>query len=236
MSLCDFVTAPNDWVTRSLLEAGIPRERVLETAYGWSPTRLASAAQIERPTRPPVFAFVGRGIVRKGLNLLLEAWEKAGVDGTLLIAGRIEDLIQHACSKQLARPDVKRFDYTNDVAAVYAAADVFVFPSHEEGGPLVASEAAGCGLASIVSSMGAGRVIRDGAEGFVLDPYDTEAWVQAIRTLAHDKTLRARMGASAAKRAQEFTWQRLGIRFYEDLVAAIGGAPRGGFDSKLELS
>src|SRR5258708_7680955 len=131
MSLCDYITAPNSFVTQSLIDAGIERRQVLETSYGWSPRRLAKAINLTRPVRPPVFAFVGSGIMRKGLNLLLEAWELADIQGELLLAGRIDPEIRALCARQLARPEVRELGFVQDVADVYAAADVFVFPSHE---------------------------------------------------------------------------------------------------------
>lgn len=215
MHQCDYVTAPNDFVKRSLIEAGIEHDRILETSYGWSPDRLSKSVNFIRPERAPVFAFVGSGIVRKGLNLLLKAWGLAGIEGKLLIAGRLDHDIRSVCARELARPDVRELGFVRDVASVYRDADVFVFPSHEEGGPQVTYEAAGCGLPSIVSPMGAGRIVRDGREGCVIDPFDIEAWAWAIRSLAHDRGLRQRLAENASMRAQDFTWQRVGGRLSE---------------------
>src|SRR6267143_482451 len=224
--LCDFVTAPSAFVVQSLIDAGIAADRILQTSYGWSPARLAGAVDLDRPDRPPVFVFVGLGIVRKGLNLLLEAWERADVKGKLLIAGRIDDDIRGICSRQLARPDVQELGFVPDVASVYAAADVFALPTHEEGGPQVTYEAAGCGLPMIASPRAPCRIVRNGQEGYVIDPFNTRAWVEAIRGLAHDVALRRRFGAAAAARAKEFTWQHAGGRLYDHLVKAISQCRR----------
>lgn len=217
MLQCDYVTAPNEFVAKSLLDAGIAPDRILETSYGWSPIRLSKAVNLAWPARTPVFVYVGSGIVRKGLNLLLEAWELADVDGTLLIAGQIDDDIRAACARSLSRSDVRQLGFVQDVASVYAAADVFVFPTHEEGGPQVTYEAAGCGLPCIVSPMGAGRIVRDGREGYVIDPYDIEGWARAIRLLAHDLDCRQRLAENASTRAREFTWDKVGARMYKIL-------------------
>jgi glycosyltransferase involved in cell wall biosynthesis len=218
MALCDFVTAPSQSVARSLVEAGIRPEQILRTSYGWSPERLAGAIGLIRPDRVPVFAYVGLGIVRKGFNLLLEAWEKANIGAKLLIAGNVHDEVRSICARQLARPEVQELGYVRDVASVYAAADVFLLPTHEEGSPQVGYEAAGCGLASVVSPMGAVPIVRHGSEGFILDPYDTDAWAGALRTLAQDRDLCRRFGASAAERAKEYTWQKVGARLYEQFA------------------
>jgi glycosyltransferase involved in cell wall biosynthesis len=227
MRLCDFVTAPNAFVTRSLRMAGIGEPSILETSYGWSPARLRGAVGIERPARRPVFLFVGLGIVRKGLDLLLEHWTRAQIDGELHIAGRIDDDVRSRCAAALSRPDVKQLGYVADMAQAYASSDVFVFPSHEEGGPQVTYEAAGCGLPCLVSPMGAGRIVRHAAEGYVIDPFDGPAWADALRTLAGDALLRRSLGAAAALRAMDFTWERVGARSSELLRTRILAPARG---------
>ena len=47
-------------------------------------------------------------------------------------------------------------------------------------------KACGCGLPVITTPMGAGRIVRDNKEGFVIEPYDAARWISAIRTLAED--------------------------------------------------
>jgi glycosyltransferase involved in cell wall biosynthesis len=212
---CDFVTAPNALVRQSLLDAGLTSDHILETSYGYSARRLASAIGIERPDRRPVFAFVGEGSIRKGLDVLLEAWERAGIEGTLLLAGRIDPEIRGAYEHVFARPDVRPLGYVRDIAAVYAAADVFVFPSHEEGGPQVTYEAAACGLPCIVSPMGSGRVVRHGMEGLVVDSLDVDELSRTLKLLADDRQLRLKLGAQAAERAREFEWSKVSARLYE---------------------
>ena len=218
MMQCDYVTAANALVSQSLRDAGIPESRILETSYGFNPSRLARAIGIERPQRPPVFAFVGLGIVRKGLDVLLEAWERADVNGTLLIAGQVDEDMRVTYAHTLARPDVQELGFVRDIASVYAAADVFVFPTHEEGGPQVIYEAAGCGLASIVSPMGAGRIARAGTECLMIDPLSIDDVAAALTRLTQDETMRRALGAAAAERAREFTWAKVGLRLYDQLV------------------
>lgn len=212
MLQCDFVTAPNGLVAESIRNAGVCQEQILETSYGFNPIRLASAINLERPHRPPVFAFVGLGIVRKGIDVLLEAWEQASVKGKLIIAGQIDEQVRSDYASTLSRPDVCELGYVQDIANVYAAADIFVFPSHEEGGPQVVYEAAACGLAGIVSPMGAGRVVRDRIEGLIVDPLNVHSVAKALVELAENESLRRTLGINAAARAHEYTWSRVAKR------------------------
>ncbi len=211
LALADHVFSPGAPVTRSLLEAGIPSERILRSSYGYDPARLGAPSP--RPTRQePVFLFVGRGIVRKGLPFLLDAWSRAGVRGRLHLSGAIDDEVRRRCAAELARPDVVQLGFNPDVASVYQAADVFIFPSLEEGSPLVSYEAAASGLPGLLSPMGAGDFVRDQREGLVLEPGDTDGWIAAIRRLAADADLRRTLGEAARVRAQDFTWELVGGR------------------------
>ena len=105
---------------------------------------------------------------------------------------------------------------------------MFVFPSLEEGGPLVTYEALAAGLPAIVSPMGAGAVVRHEREGLVVDPHDTDALVAAMQHLIADATLRRIMGHNGIARAQQFTWEQVGQRRSRQLarlVARRSGVP-----------
>jgi glycosyltransferase involved in cell wall biosynthesis len=63
--------------------------------------------------------------------------------------------------------------------------------------------------------MGAGRVVRDGVEGLVIDPLDVDDLARAMTLLADDVELRGKLGRQAAERALEFEWSKVGPRLYE---------------------
>jgi glycosyltransferase involved in cell wall biosynthesis len=60
--------------------------------------------------------------------------------------------------------------------------------------------------------------VRDGIDGIILEPYDTDAWVEGLRKLSNSPDLRAKMGAAARKRALEFTWQQVAARRREQIL------------------
>ncbi|HEX7897794.1 MAG TPA: glycosyltransferase family 4 protein [Planctomycetota bacterium] len=227
--LCDWVFSPSPHVTRSLEDAGIPADRVLPSSYGWDPERLARDGPGLPPTDGLSALFVGRGCFRKGVDLLLRAWAAASVPGRLAIVGRLDEEVGTHCADLLARPDVAQLPYRDIVGPIYRSADVFVFPSLEEGSPLVLYEAMASGLPVLASPMAAGEILRDGVEGIVLDPLDQDAWVAALRRLAKDPDLRRRMGRSARERAADFTWQRVGRRRLAMLQEALTRRGAGSF-------
>lgn len=223
MSLSDFIFAPSDNVAASLLNAGVPEHKVLRSSYGWDPQRFRFEEKAGFEQGGQRFLFVGRASVRKGLPWLLEMWQRAGIKGKLLlyILGSVEPRIAEWYSHHLDRDDVIIRVNTTDMNEAYRQADVFIFPTHEEGSPLVSYEALAWGLPCLVSPMGAGGVIRDGVEGYVMNPYDVELWAENIRKIARDRELRETMGEAARQRAQEFTWDRVGARRRAQLLEAL---------------
>ncbi|MBI5095645.1 MAG: glycosyltransferase family 4 protein [Candidatus Hydrogenedentes bacterium] len=221
MALADYLYCPSPLVTQSFLDEGVPTSKILNTSYGWSPGRLQGTSRALEPCDGITVVFVGRIGVRKGAHLLVRYWDRANVKGRLVLAGRIEGGFAQMCGSGWNRPDVTHLGFSADIGAVYRSADVFAFPSLEEGSPLVIYETLAAGLTAVVSPMGAGGIARDGKEGIVLDPYDEEGWVEALRRVARDAELRKRFAESGMARAQEFTWAKVGAKRRELLLKAI---------------
>ena len=70
----------------------------------------------------------------------------------------------------------------------------------------------------LLSPMGGGGIVRDGIDGIILEPYDTDAWVEGLRKLSSSPDLRAKMGAAARDRALELTWQKVAARRKEQIL------------------
>ncbi|WP_370588946.1 glycosyltransferase family 4 protein [Tychonema sp. LEGE 06208] len=218
LKLIDFLFCPSPIVAKSFQEVGVPEEKLLVTTEGWWPHRFPNYQSQKPPQDEVNVLFLGFACVRKGVHLLLKAWELAGIKGTLTIFGAMEPAIAQTCSHWLKRPDVVQFDYAVDYSFAYRKADFFAFPSLEEGSALVIYEAMGHGLPILTSPMGGGGVVRDGIDGIILDPYDTDAWVEGLRKLSNSPDLRAQMGASARKRALELTWPQVAARRKEQIL------------------
>lgn len=224
VKLADFIFCPSPEVKKSFQEAGVPENKLIATSYGWCPQRFPNIPSEKQPSETVTVLFTGRVCVRKGAHLLLRAWERAGVKGRLVLCGRMEPAIAETCGEILARPDVVHVDYNKEISWAYAGADIFAFPSLEEGSPLVAYEAMAHGLPEIVSPMGSGGIVRDGIDGTIVAPYDEDAWVEGLRKLCDSQELRARFGASARQRAEEFTWEKVARRRAAAVVEKLKAA------------
>lgn len=164
--------------------------------------------------RPRVL-YVGSLLAQKGVNYLLEtvaqAQQKLGTDIHLLIAGEgplranIEAL---AHQLGIARNiHFLGFVQPDELPSVYAAADVFLFPSLNDTFAFVIGEAVRCGLPVVGSKFaGASKVlIQPGENGFIVDPTDVAAFSDAIANVLRDEEKRVRMGLKSREIADRFS-------------------------------
>jgi glycosyltransferase involved in cell wall biosynthesis len=107
-----------------------------------------------------------------------------------------------------------------DPRPYYQRADVFVFPSIEEGSALVTYEALAYGL-PVVTTFNAGSVVEEGEEGFIVPIRDPNALAERLEVLFKDESLRKKMSEKASAKAKVYTWERYGdnlARFYEEVL------------------
>lgn len=223
LELVDYVFSPSNEVTKSLLSAGVPSEKIIPTSYGLRQKDILSPQDIgSRAQRTELTAiFVGRIGIRKGVQLLLEYWAKAGVKGKLKLIGNIEQSARHLVEPYLNKFNIEHVPFTNDLRSEYLNADVFIFPSLEEGSPLVTYLALGAGLPSIVSPMGGGGIINQGAEGLVVDPHNADEWIDSIRKVFSDTELRLKLSSNAYNSAEKYLWKNVGQRRVDSLQATL---------------
>lgn len=208
----DFIFSPSAEVDRSLAVIGIPNERVIHSSFGWDPARFTASTPAEKAEGRLRFLFVGSVGVRKGVPELLEAWRRAALpNAELLIIGNVEPAYADEFKVNLPA-GVTHMPFSMNIGGFYKSADVFVFPSLEEGAPQVIYEAAGCGAAILTTPMGQARMIEPDVNGLVVPPADAGALAEAMRRLAGDPALLARLKRAAAVSAKDFEYPAVGQR------------------------
>jgi glycosyltransferase involved in cell wall biosynthesis len=142
--------------------------------------------------------YVGRLSAEKNLEILVDAAAKlqGRFDLRLVMIGQgplREALEQRARRRGVAAELVPVVDH-QALPARFAAASVFVLPSHTEGHPKVLLEAMACGLPCVASNVGGSRsIVTDGESGLLFEPDDPDALAERLeRVLGQDLGERAR--------------------------------------------
>jgi glycosyltransferase involved in cell wall biosynthesis len=156
----------------------------------------------------PYVLFVGTLEPRKNIPFLVEVFEKmTGFDGYLVIAGscgwKYEPILE--AMKQSSRAaGIRHIGYVPDeqLPALYAGAEAFLYPSLYEGFGMPPLEAMACGT-PVVSSSAASMPEALGDAAMFVDDFDAALWAkQAMSALGN-----AAMGQKGPAQAAKFTWQ-----------------------------
>ena len=205
----DIVLVPSEATRADCISAGVDRERVRVVPWGVAPRSLTDE-EIESTVRrfglePPFILWTGTLEPRKNVARLLEAFAQLDGRATLALAG------PEGWGSVVVSDDtrVRRLGFVapRDLSALYAAADVFVYPSLKEGFGLPVLEAMAHGAAVVTSRRTSMEEITSDA-AVLVDPMDTGSIAEGMRSVLEDDVLRTRLGEAARARAGVFTWAR----------------------------
>ena len=172
------------------------------------------------------FLYVGKLIPRKGAERLIEACvtlKERGFNNFNLV------MVGDGSQRQELESQVEAAGLQNQVSwegwvtpdklgPYYKAADVFVFPTLEDIWGIVALEAMAFGCPVIGSKYaGSSEMIEDGQNGFIVDPSDADAFVNAMQVFVAEPDQVETMGQQARAVIKQYTPQAAAQEFY-DLV------------------
>jgi phosphatidylinositol alpha-mannosyltransferase len=170
----------------------------------------------------PAVVFVGRHEPRKGLGVLLDAFDGLGRAADLWVIG---DGPQSVALRARGLPGVHWLGTVSDAgkAAHLRGATIACFPALDgESFGVVLLEGMAAGAAVIASDIDGYRTVaRQGEEAILVPPGDPDALREALRMLLDDAERRARLVAAGRRRAAEFSMSRLAERFVEVYERAL---------------
>jgi glycosyltransferase involved in cell wall biosynthesis len=219
--LVSFGVAPSSKFT--VIPYGFDLDRRIDTS---APTRAAKRDEIGVAPDTFVIGWAGRMTAIKRPEDLVQVL--ALVDDAVLVLagdgelrGDIELLAQRLGVADRVRP----LGYVEDMGSWYAAFDVFLLTSANEGAPVVAIEALAGGIPVVATAAGGTvNVVDDGETGLLAPIGDVGALADHVRRLRDDAELHARFGAEGRRRMRErFSTDRM-VDDVERLYSRVAGS------------
>lgn len=210
----------------------------VDTAVFRPQDRLQARQALALTAEAPLLLFVGRLQPLKGIDTFLRAAQIVRRQHpnlqVLIIGGGVDTQDEHEAQElRRLQAEAARLGLHQHVhfikaqpqkllAQYYAAADVFVMPSHYESFGMVVLEAMACGTPVVASRVGGlTSTVVSGYTGSLVPGGDWQAFAEAILRLLHAPEVREACGQAGLRRAQAFTWPRIverTIQLYERLL------------------
>lgn len=224
------LAAVSDSVAQRLLASGVPARKIRTIANGidvqtFECARPSSALNFDGSK---VVGMVARLDLKKGFEYLLRAARDlrgAFPELKVVIVGEgpdrreIEDMIRQFGLQS----NVILAGQHSDMPGIYAAMDVFVLPSLNEGLPMTILEAMAASKPVIATRVGAiPKVIQDGETGLLVDPGDTDGLRDALARLLTDSDICSHLGAAGHDWvSRNYTSEAMALKYremYDDVL------------------
>jgi glycosyltransferase involved in cell wall biosynthesis len=226
---CDKVVSPSESMNQFLIKRGMPAEKMGLWSRGIE-TDIYHPGQRDEAYRQSlgfardeiVISFVSRLVWEKDLRTFIDSVRLAQQQEPhirILIGG--DGPIRKELEEEMPDAVFTGYQSGDALARVYAAGDIFCFPSDTETFGKVSLEAMACGLPAVVADAAGSRsLVKHGETGYLVPPQDSKAFAEKLLMLTRDTPLRQRMGKAAVDHARSFDWERV----MQDLIDAYNEA------------
>jgi glycosyltransferase-like protein len=162
------------------------------------------------PERDPLLVLVGGATLfdhRHEVDLFRARLAELGIGGSVRVLGSLPD---------------------GELEHLYRAADLFAFPSTNEGFGLAALEALACELPVVASDLDAFRTfLEHGCSALLVPVGDSRALAGALARLARSSIEREQLRAGGRQVAASYTWDRAVVEHEHAYTELLGSLPRG---------
>ncbi len=186
---------------------------------------LAGGDVVLDAAQPMKLLFVGQSVTRKGLPLLLRAFEalREQVPAQLTVIGPSAEELAPLTMDDAAGIRVLGKVSDNVKREELAAADVLVAPSlGGESFGMVLTEAMAAGTTVVASDIAGYRdVVSHDQDGILVPPGDAQALAETLRDLYYEPMRRRELARAAAETVQRFSWDRVAAQVLACYAEAI---------------
>ncbi len=233
---CDIVLSPSQAADEALAALGVGAGRVMRWDRGVDTQRFAPVARApDTAARALNVLYAGRVTREKGVELLADAFLLANAREPrlhLLLAGGGPE--RETLAERLGdRASFLGWLEGEELAAAYARADIFVFPSSTDTFGQVVLEAQASGLPVLAVGRGGPlSLIEHRVSGLLCEP-EAPAMAQALGELAASPLLRERLASAALASARTRTWEGALERLAAGYRRALAGSATGGDEARV---
>jgi glycosyltransferase involved in cell wall biosynthesis len=199
----DKIVAPSKFMQNFFADHGIPRNKIVCSYNGCDLEVFRGFKKNEERNEKAVFGYVGGIAKHKGIDVLVEAFNKVQNKSTeLRIYGNCRDSSYlKEVRKKIHNPSVKIIGAFKDTREPFSEIDVLVVPSiwYETGGPLVIGEAHATKTPVVASKVGCiPEFVDDWRNGLLFDMGNSDDLSEKIKLLATNPTLITRFQMSTS--------------------------------------
>ena len=180
--------------------------------------RRAARFQLGLPQEGACILFVGNDYRKKGLDTLIQAFQKLSNDNFLVVVGNAAQIsgFREQVKNSGLQQRIFFLGALHDVSDAYLSANCLVHPTLEDTFAMVVLEAMAHGLPVIVSNAqycGISDLLEDGVNALILDnPRDANVLAESIQRVMQDPDLNAKLSESACSFARSHLWSEEALR------------------------
>jgi glycosyltransferase involved in cell wall biosynthesis len=217
----DFISIPSNFVKHSFIKMGIKESKLIVNNYG-----------VSNFFNPPIqtsiskkftILYLGTISIRKGLIYLFEAISSLDIsldNFEIWFIGAVDQEMQMLKNKY-SKYNWKWFGHIPhyNLSNLIQKCDIAIQPSIEEGLSMVIPQILACGVPVIATTnTGAGDIINDNENGFIIPIQSHEVIKEKIMKLYNDQNLLNQMKIAAAENAKKnLQWEDYGKRYINNI-------------------
>ncbi|MCF7899781.1 glycosyltransferase family 4 protein, partial [Candidatus Babeliales bacterium] len=217
----DYIMTISDFVYKSFLKQNINSKKLLKVTCG------IDIEFFETPNSPKSefskfkVIFVGLLCLRKGVQYLIQAWQKLNFtpdQAELILVGNLQQDLSLFLKQTKLPKNIIFYGSTDkfNLKKLYQSADLFVLPSIEDGFGMVIGEAMACGLPVICSDHTAATdLIENKVHGFIVPAGNVEILAEKILYVYQNREQAQFMGQLAKGHVQKFSWDNYGENIFK---------------------
>lgn len=222
---CDIVYVPTTAIADELKELGI-KSSILHLWQRGIDTKLFNPSKRDRnfiqkitKNNKPNILFASRLVWEKNIQTLIQLYQlirQEGLDYNFIIAG--DGTAKEDAESKMSNAIFLGKQTHEDLAKLYASADVFVFTSISETYGNVVIEAMASGLPCVIANGGgSGSLVEHAVTGYKCTPDNPKEYLQYIKAIIEDNELKNSFKTKGLQYIKQLDWEKLAERYFDDV-------------------